>query len=56
MTVMAASDPTRQPDRGAVRSDFFVLRSPLLPYDELAAWSAGLEAPAALDEPANPTA
>lgn len=29
---------------------FFVLRSPLLPYEELAAWSAGLRAPAALDE------
>ena len=30
---------------------FFVLRSPSLPYDELAAWSAGLEAPGALEDP-----
>jgi hypothetical protein len=32
-------------------ADFFVLRSPLLSYDELAAWSADLEAPGALDYP-----
>ena len=29
-------------------ADFFVLRSPLLPYDDLAAWSSGLAAPGAL--------
>jgi thiopeptide-type bacteriocin biosynthesis protein len=33
-------------------SGFFVLRTPLLPFDELLAWSADLEAPSALDAPA----
>lgn len=32
--------------------DFAVLRTPLLPFDELAGWGAGLEAPAAGDDPA----
>jgi hypothetical protein len=32
-------------------AEFFVLRTPLLPFDELEAWSAGLEAPAALADP-----
>lgn len=32
-------------------SGFFAFRSPLLPFDELEAWSAGLEACAALDDP-----
>ena len=31
-------------------ADFFVLRSPLLPYDDLAAWSSGLAAPGATDD------
>ena len=35
----------------AVTAEFFVLRSPLLPYDDLAAWSSGLEAPGAVDDP-----
>jgi len=30
---------------------FFVLRTPLLPFDELLAWSEGVEAPGALDQP-----
>src|SRR5215510_11424640 len=33
-------------DPGIVPSGFFVLRTPLLPFDELEAWSSGLEAPA----------
>ncbi len=33
-------------------SGFFVLRTPLLAFDELLAWGEGLEAPAALDDPA----
>lgn len=33
-------------------SGFFALRTPLLPFDELLAWSEGLEADAALDDPA----
>ncbi|MDP8931684.1 MAG: lantibiotic dehydratase [Actinomycetota bacterium] len=32
-------------------SGFFVLRTPVLPFGELAAWSEGLEAVAALDDP-----
>src|SRR5215207_1717077 len=35
----------------AMTTDFFVLRSPLLPYDDLAAWSADLEAPGAVGDP-----
>jgi len=33
-------------------SSFFALRTPLLPFDELLAWSDGLEAPSAGDDPA----
>jgi lantibiotic biosynthesis protein len=33
-------------------SGFFALRTPLLPFDELLAWSAGLEAPLAIGDPA----
>src|SRR5207237_4921498 len=33
-----------------VPSGFFALRTPLLPFDELLAWSAGLEAAAACTE------
>jgi lantibiotic biosynthesis protein len=32
-------------------SGFFVLRTPLLPFEELAAWGEGLEAVGALDDP-----
>ena len=32
-------------------SGFFALRTPLLPFDELLAWSVGLEAPSAVDDP-----
>lgn len=35
------------PSYDLVTGDFFVLRSPLLPFDELTRWSEGLEAPAA---------
>lgn len=34
-----------------VAEGFFVLRTPLLPWDELAAWSEGLGAPAAVGDP-----
>jgi thiopeptide-type bacteriocin biosynthesis protein len=43
------SEPTPLNDFAA--SGFFVLRTPLLPFDELLAWSAGLEAPSAGDNP-----
>ena len=33
-----------------LHTDFFVLRSPLLPYDDLAAWSSDLEAPDAVGD------
>src|SRR4051794_6003314 len=33
-------------------SGFFALRTPLLPFDELLAWSDGLEAPSTGDDPA----
>jgi thiopeptide-type bacteriocin biosynthesis protein len=33
-------------------SDFFVFRTPLLPFNELLKWGEGLEAPAALADPA----
>jgi len=32
-------------------SDFFALRTALLPFDEFLSWSEGLEASAALDNP-----
>ena len=35
-----------------VPSGFFALRTPLLPFDELLAWSDGLEAPSAGNDPA----
>lgn len=41
----AQRGPTHVPAR------FFVLRTPLLPFDELPGWSAGLRAPAAGDGP-----
>ena len=39
------------PDPGFLPSGFFALRTPLLPFDEFLAWSEGLEAEAALDDP-----
>lgn len=36
---------------GSFAAEFFVLRTPLLPLDELESWSAGLEAPAAGNAP-----
>jgi hypothetical protein len=49
---LRAGAETVQPATGTVRpAGFFVVRSPLLPYDDLAAWSAGLEAPDAVDDP-----
>lgn len=38
-------------DAGFFHSGFFALRTPLLPLDEFLAWSEGLEADAALDDP-----
>jgi len=35
-----------------VPADFFALRTPLLPFDQLLAWSDGLAAPASLDNAA----
>jgi thiopeptide-type bacteriocin biosynthesis protein len=37
-------------------TDFFVLRSPLLPYDDVVTWSSDLEAPRALGDPERLTA
>lgn len=53
---MSDAKPKRAPAAKApphpfVPSDFFVFRTPLLPFDELVAWSADLEAPAAVDDP-----
>ena len=42
--VLASADPE------VVPAGFFVMRTPLLPWDELAAWSDGLAAPAALGD------
>lgn len=42
------SEPAALRDLSA---DFFVVRTPLLPFDELEAWSAGLQAPGAGDDP-----
>jgi hypothetical protein len=36
--------------REFVASGFFVLRTPLLPFDEFLSWGAGLEAPGAVGE------
>jgi hypothetical protein len=44
------SDPTHQNEFAS--SGFFALRTPLLPFDELLAWSDGLEAASAGDDPA----
>lgn len=43
------NESTNQPKEGRsfTPSGFFALRTPLLPFDELLAWSEGLEAPAA---------
>src|SRR5438132_12099247 len=38
-------------NRGFLPSGFFALRTPLLAFDELLAWSEGLEAPAAARDP-----
>jgi lantibiotic biosynthesis protein len=46
---MAALKPPG--DSRFVASDFFVLRTPLLPFDELLRWSEGLEATSALHNP-----
>ncbi len=45
---MAASKSRKLP--AFISADFFALRTPLLPFDELLAWSDGLEAPAALHD------
>src|SRR5262249_22051999 len=37
---------------GYAASSFFVLRTPLLPFDELRGWSEGLRAPAAIGDAA----
>jgi lantibiotic biosynthesis protein len=47
MAASRASTPLSvKADPDVVAPGFFVLRTPLLPFDEFAAWSAGLEAPA----------
>ena len=43
--------PAVRSETGFAPSGFFALRTPLLPRDELTAWSEGLEAEAALDDP-----
>ncbi len=48
MTQGRSEPATRQ----AEPSGFFVLRTPLLPFRVVADWSAGLEAPGCLDDPA----
>ena len=39
------------PGPAVTPSGFFVLRTPLLPFTEVAAWGDGLQAPAAADDP-----
>src|SRR5688572_5909602 len=50
------SAPPRRPDDGEppahTTSGFFVMRTPLLPFDEWAAWSRDLELPGAAAGPA----
>ncbi len=41
----------RGPGASLKTSGFIVLRTPLIPFEELTAWSAGLEAPAAAGDP-----
>jgi thiopeptide-type bacteriocin biosynthesis protein len=43
----ASRGPKRRPEPPYLAADFFVLRTPLLSYDEWLAFGAGLEAPAA---------
>lgn len=47
-----ASSKARRPSP-FIPAGFFALRTPLLPFDELLAWSDGLEAPASLDDSAH---
>src|SRR5262249_54202256 len=42
----------QEPQDRFAPSGFFALRTPLLPFDELLAWGDGLEAPAAVADPA----
>ncbi|HEX6900129.1 MAG TPA: lantibiotic dehydratase [Thermoanaerobaculia bacterium] len=41
----------KSPERPYAPADFFAFRTPLLPYEELEAWSEGLEAAAAAGDP-----
>ena len=51
---MLRGQPMSQPQhhREFLPSGFFACRTPLLPFTDLLAWSAGLQAPSALDDPA----
>jgi thiopeptide-type bacteriocin biosynthesis protein len=49
---MTSDSKFAKPDRDFVPSGFFALRTPLLPFDDLLAWSDGLEAEAALGDAA----
>ncbi len=46
-----ATSPTPRRHQDFVAAGFFALRTPLLSFDDLLAWSEGLEAPALLDRP-----
>ncbi|MCG8457798.1 MAG: lantibiotic dehydratase family protein, partial [Holophagales bacterium] len=48
------SDAREQPDTGFDPCDFFVLRTPLLPFDALERFGSGLEAPRALGQGVGP--
>jgi len=41
----------KKPEHSFEPVGFFVLRTPLLPFDEFTKWSKGLEVMAALDDP-----
>jgi thiopeptide-type bacteriocin biosynthesis protein len=45
------ADPTTPQKDSFAPSPFFAFRTPLLPFEELEAWSEGLEAPGALEDP-----
>jgi lantibiotic biosynthesis protein len=48
---MNDKSPPAKKDRALLSATFFAFRTPLLPFDDFIAWSDGLEAEAALDDP-----
>src|SRR3712207_9343242 len=46
-------EPTMPAHQAFLPAGFFAFRTPLLPFDELFAWSEGLESPGAVNDPAH---